>query len=248
MLRQSFIFLDKFGESSERKLWEAGVHTWDDFLSREELPGITNARKALYKMSVKRADEALKNNDHSFFAQRMPKAHTFRLYPHLKDEAAFVDIETTGYHGDITVVGVYDGENTMSFVRGFNLDKELMQKTFDQYKMLITFNGASFDLPCIRKYFQIDFPQVHIDLRHVCKRLGHTGGLKAIEKKLGIRRDEEIKDVTGLEAVHLWNAYKRSGNKTYLDKLVKYNAADIENLKPLADKCIKELWQQVRGI
>ncbi len=241
------MFLDRISESGERKLWDAGITDWDKFHSAANIPGVVGARKTLYSMQLKRAENALNDGDYSYFVDKMPCAHMYRLYPFLRDSTVFLDIETTGYHGDITVIGLYDGENVMSFVRGFNLDKEIFMSTMARYKQVITFNGASFDLPMIRKYFGMDFPQVHIDLRHVLKRCGHSGGLKAIERKLGFKRDDDIKDVTGLEAVHLWRAWKHTGDRGHLDKLIKYNEADIVNLKPLADYAIKELWSRTRS-
>ncbi len=247
MLRQSFIFLDKIGETTEQKLWNHGINTWDDFLATQTLPSIRGSRKTLYQMQIKRAEHALEHADYTYFIKHMPQAHLFRLYPHLRDQAVFLDIETTGYYGDITVIGLYDGENVMSMVRGFNLDKEIFLQALNQYNMIITFNGSSFDLPIICKYFNITLPQVHIDLRHVCSRIGLTGGLKAIEKKIGIHRPDEITGINGADAVALWQAWKHTNNQKYLDLIIQYNQADIINLKPLAEHCIKNLWSKIRG-
>jgi len=137
---------------------------------------------------------------------------------------------------------LYDGHNTQMFVRGFNLNRDLIMDALSRYKMIVTFNGASFDLPVIQRYFQFDFNHVHIDLRHVCSKLGYVGGLKSIEKQMGIKRADEVKDVTGCEAVYLWNMWKSTGKKEYLDLLVQYNEEDIVNLEPIANKCIKSLW------
>ena len=34
-----------------------------------------------------------------------------------------LDIETSNYYGDVTVVGLYNGEDVVTLVRGFNLDR-----------------------------------------------------------------------------------------------------------------------------
>jgi len=51
-----------------------------------------------------------------------------------------------------------------------------------------------------------------------------------------------------MEAVYLWHQFKSTGNKKYLDLLVKYNEEDIVNLKPLAEYAIPELWNKIRNV
>lgn len=74
--------------------------------------------------------------------------------------------------------------------------------------------------------------QAHIDLRYVLGSLGYKGGLKGCEKQFGIDR-EELNGVDGLFAVHLWNDYKRKGNRKALETLLAYNILDVVNLEKL---------------
>jgi len=53
-----------------------------------------------------------------------------------------------------------------------------------------------------------------------CKRIGLSGGLKPIEKEIGIERDRP--DLSGRDAVRLWREYER-GDDDALDTLVSYN-------------------------
>jgi uncharacterized protein YprB with RNaseH-like and TPR domain len=64
------------------------------------------------------------------------------------------------------------------------------------------------------------------------RRLGYRGGLKNIEKQLGIGRESDVYGMDGHDAVMLWKAYQW-GDQEALDRLVKYNTADIVNLEPL---------------
>jgi hypothetical protein len=66
------------------------------------------------------------------------------------------------------------------------------------------------------------------------------GGLKRIEKEVGIQRDDDLQDVDGYEAVRLWYKYKR-GDENALKLLTKYNIADVENLKTLMDFAFQKL-------
>ncbi len=247
MIRESFIFLDKIGPKLEQQFWSTGIHGWEQFTEAQDIRGISPMRKAYYDRQIHQAESALADYDAEFFTNILSSCNAWRLYDFFKDDAVFLDIETSGYYGDITVIGLYDNKETMTMVKGFNLDRELLRKTLERYNLIVTFNGSSFDLPVIERYFQGVLPSVpHIDLRHVCAKIGLMGGLKTIEQKMGIDRPESVQGVSGEDAVYLWQRWKATGNKEYLQKLVEYNEEDIVNLKPIAERTIKELWRQVR--
>ena len=46
--------------------------------------------------------------------------------------------------------------------------------------------------------------------------------------------------MNGYDAVKLWKKYKKNNDEDALDKLVRYNAADISNLKKLIEWAYKE--------
>jgi len=247
MLQNSFIFLDKVSSITERKIWQQNVHTWDEFIEAKRLKGFSGSRKTMHALKLQKAKKNLEVNNLEFFRHHLPKNQHWRLYEKFKDEAVYLDIETTGFYGGITVIGLYDGRDTKIMVRGQNLDKDLLLDTLKQYKLLLTFNGSSFDIPVINRYFGCKLDMPHIDLRHVCAKIGLHGGLKHIEKVLGIKRADDVEGVSGGDAVYLWHMYKSSGDRKYLELLVKYNEEDIINLKPLAEYAVGELWKQVRG-
>jgi uncharacterized protein YprB with RNaseH-like and TPR domain len=64
-----------------------------------------------------------------------------------------------------------------------------------------------------------------------CWRQNLRGGLKAVERQLGIER--RLKDVNGWEAVKLWWRYVDSFDLEALDRLLEYNREDVVNLKAL---------------
>ena len=172
----------------------------------------------------------------------------WRVFDSFKAKAVYLDIETSGgYQGvdEITVIGIYDGHTVQTFVNGINLDD--FEIAIAEYELVITFNGSSFDLPIIRKWFpSISLPDGHIDLRFFLNKLGFKGGLKKIEKDFGLCRDSGIDGVDGYEAILLWNAYQR-GDKTALDTLIQYNSADIVNLKPLMEIGYNEMKERLLG-
>lgn len=45
----------------------------------------------------------------------------------------------------------------------------------------------------------------HVDLMHVLRTVGLRGGLKKIQKTVGLDRGDDLSQLTGRDAVNLWN-------------------------------------------
>lgn len=234
MLRHTFIHLPGIGVHRERGLWARGILDWDRFLEAAQggmLP--KPLRQSAVPLLVQSVD-ACAGGDARFFRDLLPHGETWRLYPAFADRTLFLDIETTGlsYHyDDVTMIGTLGGGKPALFVHGVNLDQ--FPSYVAQFPLLVTFNGSQFDLPFLRAYFpDARLDQAHIDLRFVLGSLGYRGGLKAVERTLGVSRDPMIQGVDGLEAVWLWQRYQR-GDQAALLKLAHYNLTDVVNLVEL---------------
>lgn len=154
---------------------------------------------------------------------------------------AYIDIETTGLSfggSEITVVGIYicngKEDKFVQFV-GRDIGADVILETLEGVDIIYTYNGSRFDLPFIRSQYGINlsglFP--HRDLMYDCWRKKLRGGLKKVERQLGINRN--IPDVDGREAVRLWWRYVDSFDLDALNKLCEYNREDVVNLKVLRD-------------
>ena len=236
MLNNTYIHIPGVGKSLEQKIWAQGIHTWEGFLEMEDRISIPPARKARISEEIRKSSAHLAAKDCCFFSQCLPSAEHWRAYPLFSDSAAFFDIETTGLSqrmDKITVVGIYDGREVKSYIKDINLDD--IVEEFSKYRLLVSFNGARFDLPFIKSEFpEIEFKQLHVDLMYPLRRIGYNGGLKNIEKLLGISRSEDTEGLTGFDAVRLWKQYER-GDVEALDRLVEYNKEDIMNLKTIIE-------------
>ncbi|MBI4016088.1 MAG: ribonuclease H-like domain-containing protein [Candidatus Aenigmarchaeota archaeon] len=248
MFRQSFIFLPSVSYAKESAIWRQGITDWNEFITSSKVKGFSRTTKEQADEKIRQVKRLFYNDEIKLLAEVLPNKEHWRLYDDYKSEAVFLDVETEGEYGNITVVGLFDGENTKTFVRGINMDRKTIQQEIAKYKLLITYNGSSFDLPVIKRFFQLNPIVPHIDLRGVCSRIRLTGGLKSIEKQLGIKRPESIKYVNGNDAAELWHCWKATGDRDFLDMLVTYNEEDIVNLKPIADLAIKKLWEKVRHV
>ena len=159
---------------------------------------------------------------------------------------AYLDIETTGLSpwGDaITVVGVYrryeDGFRMVQLVRP-DITRAAVEELLDGVETLYTYDGKRFDAVFLTSQLHVEFPGclTHKDLMHDCWRRGLYGGLKSVERQLGIRR--RLQDVSGREAVELWWRYARGGDSAALDTLLRYNEEDVLNLKVLRECLAQE--------
>ncbi len=239
MLEHTFIHIPGIGPKTERYLWRRGILTWKHFL-RNKKTLLSHTRDAFVRQNL---ESSLENRDNiRFFQDRLSSADIWRVFDRFKDKTVYLDIETSGlYQGvdEITVIGLYDGKTAKTFVKGINLDE--FESEITSYQLIITFNGAQFDLPFIRRQFpHISLPPAHIDLRFFLKKLGYKGGLKAIEKSFGLSRASTIDGMDGYEAVLLWKAYQW-GDESALDRLILYNTADIVHLKPLMERGYQEM-------
>ncbi|MBN1502586.1 ribonuclease H-like domain-containing protein [Candidatus Woesearchaeota archaeon] len=239
MIRRSFIFLDRIGPKQEANIRKQGINDWQDFLEQEKIKGISNKAKSYYNRKIKEARTELFNGNSSYFTKILPTAEVWRLYDFFEDQSVFLDIETSGVSMSsfITVFGLYDGMETKIMVRDINLDLNKLKKELKNYRLIVTFNGSSFDIPFIRKRYQALLPNIpHFDLKHACIKLGLTGGLKEVERSLGIKRQNPIVErLYGGDPYLLWRMFKGSGEEHYLKLLVEYNEEDVINLKQIAD-------------
>ena len=235
MITSTFCMLPGVGLRTERQFWGQGACTWDGFLSTRELRGLSSARKALFDDRITEAQERFARQDSRYFAETLAARHQWRLYEWLREEALYLDIETDSF-GQITVVGLYGRGRYTALVRNESLSLLRLKEELSQYDLLVTFCGSTFDLPMLRAHFS-DLPldQPHIDLCGIGRQLGYRGGLKAIERQMGITRLPAIQGFSGDDAVRQWNRWRHQRDEQARDLLLAYNEADCVNLQPLAD-------------
>lgn len=232
MLARSFLHLPGIGERTERKLWERGVASWAEL--RRQPAGRVPAWAL--EAALDETERAWSARDAGWFGAALPQRQAWRVYREFRDDAAYVDIETTGSSrgsDSVTCIAVADRRGVRTFVRGRNL--EAFPTDIRDYAMVVTFNGAAFDLPFLRDAFPgLTFErQAHFDLCPALRKLGHRGGLKRIEKELGVPRDEGLDGVDGWIAVDLW-ARHLGGDPRALPTLERYCAEDVLGLPALA--------------
>ena len=230
MLQNTFRHIEKIGPTTEFKLWEAGALTWEEGL---EIPfELLPVRKPI-DQALHASIEKLEEGDPAWFSARLPGSECWRLFPEFREKVAYIDIETDGgssENGMITTISLWDGSNLYHYVHGDNL-RDFQDDILD-YSLLVTWNGASFDIPFIESWYRTTLPHAHIDLRHVLNSLGYRGGLKSVEQQFEISRGM-LDGVDGYTAVLLWKDYVNNGDSRALETLLAYNSLDVVNLERL---------------
>ncbi len=241
MLRNTFLHLPNIGRITEKALWERGITDWDSLLARIDEAPLGTADRDQTQRSAELSIQALQDGQHQFFAPALGLGEAWRAWTDFRESCVYLDIETDGgQSGDaITMIGLYDGKDFRALIKDDNLAE--FPDIISHYSMIVTFFGSGFDVPMLQKKFRnVEFDHIHLDLCPTLRKLGYRGGLKSIEKQLGISRVEDAEGLTGLDAVRLWREYIR-GNDASLETLVAYNREDVVNLEWLADFTYRRL-------
>ncbi len=247
MLCATYIHIGSIGTRTERAIHRRGLCRWEEF--ERNAPRIDSFRRRRILEALPRSLEARRRGDLAYFARRLPVAEHWRILADFERIATFLDIETSDARPGpdaLTVVGLFDGRCCSQFVAG--RDMEALPHVMERSRILVTYNGARFDLPLLRACGLPFAPGVvHVDLMHLCHRLGIKGGLKGAERRLGIRRPPEVAGMDGYQAVLLWRRHL-NGDRRALPRLLLYNRCDTVNLMTLWRLLLPRLVRDAFGV
>ncbi len=236
MIEKTFTFLSGIGSKKEKSFYSQGIKSWNSFLETKKVKGISKERKNLIGEEIKKAKKELYDGKLSYFLKNLPQKDSYRLYEFLKDEIVFLDIEVDSDR-NIIVIGLFDGFESKFLVKGVNLYRDILKKELEKYKLIVTFNGSSFDLPLIEKQFDLPITLLHIDLKHLCRKVGLKGSLKKVESQLNLKRPAHLYG----HPADAWRTAHASRDDRYIKAMLNYNEEDLINLKPILDHCYKKL-------
>jgi len=240
MLTATFVHAQGVGFDTERSLWRQGALDWRLFLEKYDDLKAPQAAKTLLRETALRSIEALENRNVAYFARNLMQREHWRALDSF-DRIGFLDIETNGQRsgGCITVIGISKGDEDSyrAYVKHRDLDEFV--DDCRNYDGFVTFFGGGFDIPVLVGQYpeltSVFKDRLHVDLCPALKRLGLSGGLKRIERQLGISRGPDTDGMDGMDAVRLWRAYRsgRHGAEDALRVLIEYNKEDVLNMRAL---------------
>lgn len=160
-----------------------------------------------------------------------------------------IDTETTGLAGGTGTVafmlgmaemnddGLYLRQWILTAFAGESALLRCFAEALNGADLLVSYNGASYDLPLLRDRWRLalrahmpDWP--HIDWLHVTRALfqrrWHNCRLETAERQLlGLERED---DLPGSQAPAAWNIFLRLGQAADLQRVVRHNALDVISL------------------
>ncbi|MBF0121343.1 MAG: ribonuclease H-like domain-containing protein [Desulfobacterales bacterium] len=232
MLKNTFQHITGIGATIEKQLWSSGITDWYK-LKEPCIAKLSPKKIGILNHFVKESIDNFETNNPCYFSNLLKLNQHWRLFREFRNDMVFLDIETTGldaHYNRITTIATYDGKNINYYIDGQNLNKFI--DDIKKYKVIVTYNGRSFDIPFIETFFKTKLKIAHIDLRYILKSLGFGGGLKGCERSLGICRGD-LNGVDGFFAVLLWKDYNKKNNNKALETLLAYNIEDVVNLEML---------------
>jgi uncharacterized protein YprB with RNaseH-like and TPR domain len=228
------------GPERLKRLAEEGITDW--LALREHLGTLGWGPAARDKLivAIDACEQAVLDKDFPFLTRAFAARDHWRILGTYPEDAAYFDIETSGLEVDshITLIAAeYRGDLT-TYLFNENLDDFL--DLIEDVGMLVSFNGASFDVPRVLGQFHI--PKLncgHIDLRWLCYHDELRGGLKSIERTLDITRPDDLHGVDGEEAVMLWRLWEDREHRGARERLIRYCCADVLALKLLTARLLE---------
>lgn len=233
MITDALLHCTGIGPARLAQLHERGIRSWTDVLDGKDC--LSAARWNTLAEECRRCLEALEAGEIRYFTQCFAPQDKWRILAHFLDQASFFDIETVGLEHDaaITVISCWHDGQLHNFVEHENLDAFL--DLLDEIRLLVSFNGSSFDVPRILDTFHIpELPCAHVDMRWTCFHQGLTGGLKEIASRAGILRPADLQATDGELAVRLWFAWRDCQDAAARELLIRYCASDVLMLLMLA--------------
>lgn len=234
MLQKTFVHLPGIGLSTEKKLWDRGIGSWAD-LQRFAPTYFNGGRLKTVQDELEKTFKAWEAKDLFYFHQTLPHTELWRFLPRFLDDVAYLDIETDGLRlppqsRSTTITFYFRGEVLQA--HELREKRRLVERMAAEARIFCTYFGDVFDLPFLRKEFNLLLRTATLDLCFWLKRLGFNGGLKKVEKEFPNIRARQSQDIGGLDAVRLWKWHEK-GLPGALETLLSYNAEDTIVLETL---------------
>jgi len=179
--------------------------------------------------------------------------HNLKMEKYFPEKnVCFVDIETTGLNRNkeiIYLIGLLFFNRSSDswvlnqyFANSIEMEKDILgafNSEINNFDVVITYNGGSFDLPFIRyRLKRYDIEGIYLDditsfdlykimrSNNMFLNLPNLK-LKTLEQFLGIEREDKL---SGFECIELYYDYMESNNSVLRENILKHNYDDLVNM------------------
>ncbi len=165
----------------------------------------------------------------------------------------FLDTETTGLRGGAGTIAFLIGLGqfqdkqfalTQYMIRDYHQEPAMLRQVFERFKQarcLVTFNGASFDMPLLESRATVNRLQdicqipLHLDMIHAARRVFKLRirqcSLTGIEQQ--VFGESRADDLPGAEIPARFFRYLKTGEEGLMQDVLEHNALDILSLARL---------------
>ena len=228
MLKSTFCHIPGIGHATEKKLWEAGICNWQDLLDTPDCVRRVSAHEII---NILESSLNALDSDPRFFTRLLKAMICGGCFP-ISGKRRHTWTSRPPDLGRIRKLPRLPFMTAMTSELCERNKPDDFLDDIHSYQVLVSYNGVSFDIPFIERFFSTTLNQAQIDLRFILARLGCKGGLKGCERQFGINRGV-LDGVDGSFAVTLWHHYQRYNDQAALETLLAYNVEDTVNLERL---------------
>jgi len=239
LIETSFLQFTGIGKKTFSKLLDAGYTDWNSIVENPYNLPFGSSMSTRLLVEIREYQAQLQNRNIAFFTERLVAEDKWKILLDYYDRISYFDIETNGdiYGNNITVIVCLHKGTIYRYVNSENIESFL--DILEDVELLVSFNGISFDIPMVQNFFHIRLiPCPHIDLRWVCYHKNLRGGLKSIEKQMGIQRPKHLDGVDGMDAIVLWHNWIEKNDHASKKLLLEYCEMDVVSLQLLTQKLI----------
>ena len=167
-------------------------------------------------------------------------------------DVIFMDVESTGLgNSPLFLIGIMlwngDGlEVRQFFARNYAEERAVLAMFLEECakkKLLVTFNGKSFDFPYIRARsaangLRFDLENEHLDMLHECRRIWRERlpNCKLQTLETFICKRARHGDIPGSEIPDAYHAYVRSRDAWQMVHVLKHNMLDLVTMADLMNR------------